>query len=77
MSPYRDSAIDGTSLGVMGITISHREAMRDSHSGVGFYPENERMAPLIGHYRRDLAFCWNDPRLSPVINEIYTGGTLA
>ena len=73
MSLYRDSAIDGTSLGVMGITIGHGEAMRDSHIGVGFYPENERMAPLIGHFGCYLAFCRNDPRLSPVINEIYTG----
>ena len=73
MSTYRDSAIDSTSLGVMGITIGHGETMRDSHSGVGFYPENERMAPLVGHYRHDLAFRRNDPRLSPVINEIYTG----
>ena len=76
MSPCRDSAIESTTLGVMGITLSHGETMRDSHKAIGFYPENERMAPLVVHYRSDLAFCRNDPRLSPVINEIYTGGTL-
>jgi hypothetical protein len=57
----------------MGITISHGETMRDSHSGMGFYPERERIPPLVGDYRRYLAFRRNHPRLSPVINEIYTG----
>ena len=51
--------------------------MRDFHSGIGFYPENERIVPLVVHYRRDLAFRRNHPRLSPVINEIYTGWSLA
>ena len=73
LSRHRDSAIDSTTLGVMGITISHGETMRDSHSGIGFYPENERIVPLVVHYRRDLAFRRNHPRLSPVINEIHTG----
>jgi hypothetical protein len=57
----------------MGITISHGETMRDSHSGMGFYPERERIPPFAGDYRRYLAFRRNHPRLSPVINEIYTG----
>lgn len=47
--------------------------MRDSHSGTGFYPENERIPPYVGYYRRYLAFRRNHPRLSPVINKIYTG----